>query len=98
MLVLTRKPGEQFVIGGGITVTVVSVLGNKVRLAFDAPAQVRILRGELLGRQAEPAGGAGLAETVSGCGGKDVRPPRRGDRPARGRRRPAAGPTLATGT
>ena len=51
MLVLSRKPGEQVVIGGGITVTVVSVLGNTVRLAFDAPDQVRILRAELLGWQ-----------------------------------------------
>ena len=48
MLVLSRKPGEKVVIGNGITVTVVSVLGNKVRLAFDAPDQVRILRAELL--------------------------------------------------
>jgi carbon storage regulator CsrA len=54
MLVLSRKPGEQVVIGGGITVTVVGVLGNKVRLAFDAPDQVRILRAELLGWQGEP--------------------------------------------
>ena len=37
MLVLSRKPGEKVVIGGGITVTVVSVKGNKVRLAFTAP-------------------------------------------------------------
>jgi carbon storage regulator len=66
MLVLTRKRGEKVVIGNGITVTVVSVLGNKVRLAFDAPAQVRILRAELLGRQGEPAGGAGLAEPAAG--------------------------------
>jgi len=48
MLVLSRKPGEKVVIGGGITVTVVSVLGNQVRLAIDAPDQVRILRAELL--------------------------------------------------
>ena len=51
MLVLSRKPGEKVIIGNGITVTVVSVLGNKVRLAFDAPDQVRILRAELLGGQ-----------------------------------------------
>ena len=54
MLVLSRKPGEKVVIGNGITLTVVSVLGNKVRLAFDAPDQVRILRAELLGRQDRP--------------------------------------------
>ena len=54
MLVLSRKPGEKVIIGNGITVTVVSVLGNKVRLAFDAPGQVRILRAELLGWQDRP--------------------------------------------
>ena len=47
MLVLSRKPGEKVVIGGNITVTVVGVNGNRVRLAFDAPDEVRILRGEL---------------------------------------------------
>ena len=51
MLVLSRKSGEKVVIDGGITVIVMSVLGNKVRLAFDAPDQVRILRAELLGWQ-----------------------------------------------
>ena len=54
MLVLSRKPGEKVIIGNGITVTVVSVLGNKVRLAFDAPDQVRILRAELTCRPGEP--------------------------------------------
>jgi carbon storage regulator len=47
MLVLSRKPGEKVVIGNGITLTVVGVQGNRVRLAFDAPDQVRILRAEL---------------------------------------------------
>ncbi len=47
MLVLTRKIGEKLVIGDNITVTVVQVNGNKVRLSIDAPSDVRILRGEL---------------------------------------------------
>jgi carbon storage regulator len=54
MLVLSRKPGEQVVLGDGITLTVVEVTGDRVRLAFDAPAQVRILRAELASRQGEP--------------------------------------------
>jgi len=62
MLVLSRKPGEQVVIGNGITITVVEVRGNRVRLAFDAPDQLGIWRAELAGWQDEPAGGAGLAE------------------------------------
>jgi carbon storage regulator len=47
MLVLTRKQGENVVIGDNIMVGVVQVKGNKVVLSFDAPAKVRILRGEL---------------------------------------------------
>ena len=54
MLVLTRKPGEQVVIGNGITLSVVEVRGDSVRLAFVAPDQVRILRGELLSGQDRP--------------------------------------------
>lgn len=45
MLVLSRKPGEKVIIGNGITLTVVEFNGNRVRLAFDAPDDVRILRG-----------------------------------------------------
>jgi carbon storage regulator len=47
MLVLNRRPGEKVVLDNGISVTVVEVTGNRVRLAFDAPEQVRILRPEL---------------------------------------------------
>jgi carbon storage regulator len=54
MLILTRKAGEKVVIANGITVTVVAVAGNKVRVGIDAPDQVRILRAELAGRQGEP--------------------------------------------
>ena len=54
MLVLSRKPGEQVVISDGITLTVVEVRGGRVRLAFDAPAQVGIRRAELARRPGEP--------------------------------------------
>jgi carbon storage regulator CsrA len=49
MLVLSRKPGEQVVIGGNITVTVLSIDGCNVKLGFEAPGPVRILRAELVG-------------------------------------------------
>ena len=54
MLVLTRRLGEKVVIGNGITVTVVEVHGNRVRLAFNAPDQVPILRAELAGWLDDP--------------------------------------------
>ncbi|MCL6504124.1 MAG: carbon storage regulator [Pirellulales bacterium] len=47
MLVLSRKPGEQIIIGGRVTVTINRLHGNRVSLAIDAPADVKILRGEL---------------------------------------------------
>jgi carbon storage regulator len=47
MLVLTRKPGEKIHIGPDITLTVLEVHGNKVRLGIEAPEDVAILRAEL---------------------------------------------------
>jgi carbon storage regulator len=48
MLVLSRKVGEEIVIGGTIRLRVVAVQGNQVRLGFDAPREVAIKREELL--------------------------------------------------
>lgn len=47
MLVLSRKPGEKVVLDGGVTVTILAVHGDRVRVGFDAPEQTRILRAEL---------------------------------------------------
>jgi len=47
MLVLSRKRGESIVIGNGITVTVVDVKGDRVRLGFEAPVEVPIHRKEI---------------------------------------------------
>lgn len=47
MLVLTRKPRQQIMIGDHITVHVVEVQGENVRLAIDAPHEVKIYRGEI---------------------------------------------------
>jgi carbon storage regulator len=47
MLVLSRKPGEQVYIGNHITITVVEIKGNRVRLGIDAPSDVTVLRAEL---------------------------------------------------
>ena len=47
MLVLSRKVGEKVVIDGCITITVVAVDGNKIRLGITAPPQVRIDREEI---------------------------------------------------
>lgn len=58
MLVLTRKTGEQVIIGDGIRVVVVGIQGNKVRLGFTAPEDVPIRREELcfsISEQTKPA-------------------------------------------
>jgi carbon storage regulator CsrA len=47
MLVLSRKQGEVLKIGDDITVTVLSVQGNTMRIGIQAPSNVRVLRGEL---------------------------------------------------
>jgi len=47
MLVLSRKRGEGIVIGDGVTVTVLEVNGNQVKLGFTAPAEVQIHREEV---------------------------------------------------
>jgi carbon storage regulator len=64
MLVISRKPGEKVVLSNGITLTVVEVRGNRVRLAFDAPDQFRILRAELGEWEGELAGGNGHDESA----------------------------------
>ena len=48
MLILQRKVGQSLVIGENITVSIVSIDSGRVRLAIDAPANVSILRSELL--------------------------------------------------
>ena len=47
MLVLTRKPDESIVIDGQITVRILRVKGNTIRLGIEAPNEVAIRRGEL---------------------------------------------------
>ena len=47
MLILTRRVGETLMIGDAITVTVLGVKGNQVRLGIEAPGDVRIYREEV---------------------------------------------------
>lgn len=47
MLVLSRKENEAVRIGENVVVRVVAVKGQRVRLAFDAPDDVKILRAEI---------------------------------------------------
>jgi carbon storage regulator len=55
MLVLSRKIGEEIVIGEDIRVRVVAIQGNQIRLGFVAPRSVLIRREELLANDRPPA-------------------------------------------
>ena len=62
MLVLSRKRGERIVIPGcSITITVAAVKGDAVRLGIVAPAEVAVLREELVERKKR--GGAAGAKS-----------------------------------
>lgn len=47
MLVLSRRPDECIRIGNNITIKVLRIDGDRVRLGFDAPMDIPILRAEL---------------------------------------------------
>ncbi|TIC79020.1 carbon storage regulator CsrA [Nocardioides sp. GY 10127] len=48
MLVLSRRVGESVVIGDNVTVTVLEIRGDVVRIGIDAPRSVAVNRAELL--------------------------------------------------
>ena len=52
MLVLSRKPGEKILIGDNVSVTIVRIGPNTVRIGIEAPRNMNIVREELC----QPAG------------------------------------------
>ncbi len=47
MLLITRKPGQRVIVGGVVRVVLVEIKGNRVKLGFEAPERISILREEL---------------------------------------------------
>jgi carbon storage regulator len=62
MLILTRRVGETLMIGDEVTVTVLGVKGNQVRIGVNAPKDVSVHREEIYERikkeQSEAGSGA----------------------------------------
>lgn len=50
MLILTRKVGESLLIGDNVSITVLSVRGNQVKIGVDAPKDVSVHREEIYHR------------------------------------------------
>jgi carbon storage regulator len=66
MLILTRRVGEAVVIGEEVTVTVLGVKGNQVRIGVAAPKSVAVHRDEIYERIKHERQTAELLEAANG--------------------------------
>lgn len=66
MLILTRRAGETVMIGSDVTITVLGVKGNQVRIGINAPKDVAVHREEIYERIQSEKSGQGPAEPADG--------------------------------
>lgn len=50
MLILTRKANETLIVGDNVTVTILGVKGNQVRIGVNAPKEISVHREEVYNR------------------------------------------------
>lgn len=80
MLVLSRKKDEKIIIGDGITIMVIEVRGDKVRLGIDAPKEISVHREEVYNAIQKGEDGGKPTERKKGeptgqAGGIHIHPP-----------------------
>jgi carbon storage regulator len=51
MLILSRRAGEALIIGEDVTISVLGIKGNQVRIGIDAPKNIEIDREEIRARK-----------------------------------------------
>ncbi len=66
MLILTRREGDSIYIDGGVRVVVLSIDRKGVRIGIEAPADVRILRGEIVAQVESENRSAATGESAKG--------------------------------
>ena len=64
MLVLTRKVGEEIIVGGNILIQVVDINGGKVRIGVAAPRDITVDRMEVHQKRVMPQSTINLEESV----------------------------------
>ena len=68
MLILTRRVGETLMVGDDVTVTVLGVKGNQVRIGVNAPKEVAVHREEIYQRIQKEREGVQDDQSQSGQG------------------------------
>ena len=68
MLILTRRVGEKLVIGENVTITVLGVKGNQIRIGIDAPPEVQVHREEIFKFHTVGLGAGSVKHREAGAG------------------------------
>ena len=74
MLVLSRRPNESIIVNGNITITVLEIRGDHIRIGIDAPRDITIHREEIHAELA--AANKNASNTNADALGKLPRPPK----------------------